>query len=144
MDLPNEVIISSIKSFCVCHFKDVKHNPDAKPHFYVNVPVNESSSLLLCIITSQIENRKNYYSKTNKKALNSLVYVDNMTLSFLSKESVIDCNQPELIGRHELIKMVDPKYGIEMKASQIPLNLQKKIIQAIQNSPVVKKYIKKC
>lgn len=97
MKLPDKLVINFIKDFCICHFKDIDHASEAPPHYYVNVPINDDSSLLLCIITSQTEKRVNYYSRSNKKALKALVYVSNKTLSFLSKKSVIDCNLAELL-----------------------------------------------
>lgn len=142
MILPDEFIINFIKDFCICHFKDTNHVPKAPPHYYVNVPVNDDSSLLLCIITSQIEKRKNYYSR-NEKALKALVYVSDKTLPFLSKESVIDCNGAELYNRIELQRRIDPKHKIQVTERNIPDSLKTQITKAVQDSPLIKRYIKK-
>ncbi len=143
MELPNELIIKFISDFCVCRFKDTNHAPEAKPHYYVNVPVCDNSSLLLCIITSQIEKKYGYYSRVSQKALKSLINVDNKSLPILSKDSVIDCNNAELFNKTELLKRVDPKFAFKVDERNIPHFLKLKIIEAIKNSPQIKPYIKK-
>ena len=143
MRLPDNVVIQSISDFCVCFFKDTKFHKDAPPHFYINVPIDDDSSLLLCIITSKIEKRKKHCAKANRKALKSLVYVDNKTLEFLSKESIVDCNEADIVNKIELQKRIDPKYKLKVIERNIPDNLKIQIVRAIKDSPLINEYIKK-
>jgi len=143
VDLPLDVIVRSLEGFCVCYFKDKRHDLNAPPHYYITVPITDDSSLLLCIITSQIEKRMLYYRKGNLSAIDSLVCVDQNSLSFLKKESIIDCNKAELIQKHELSKIIDPKYRFEIKTRDIPAQLKQEIVLAIKKSPLIKTFIKK-
>jgi len=146
MELPTDVIIESITKFSVIYFKDKRHDPNAPAHNYITVPVKDDSCLLLCIITSQISKREEYYGikVANKKALSSLVYVDSNDLPILTKRSVIDCNQAEFIRKKDLIEKIidDSTIETKLKVSNIPDKLKKEIIEAINNSPFVKPYIK--
>jgi len=142
VDIPLPLFCEYLTPFCVCHFKDKKHGPESPPHYYVIVPVSDTSSLLLCIITSQIEKRVNHYSRVNQKAIDSLVRVNQDTLTFLTKESLIDCNGSELIPKADLIKRIDSSIKPNIVTRQIPKDLKKKIVLAIKKSPVVKPHIK--
>ena len=143
MDVPLSLVAKSLKGFCVCYFKNLSYDEKAPPHYFVTVPINDELSLLVCVITSQIENKLWFYHKTNEKAIQSLVRVDKNSLPFLKKESVIECNLPLLISRHEFTKIVDPKYKFKVVARDIPSEIKKNIIKAINNSPIVKPFIKK-
>lgn len=143
MDVPLSLIAKSLSGFCVCNFKDVNHDPKAPAHYYVSVPINDDLNLLLCVITSQINNRVRYYHRTNDKAISSLVRVDKNELPFLDKVSVIECNQPVLIRKNEIYKIVDPKHNFKIVCRDIPQDIKKQVIDAIANSPLVKPFIKK-
>ena len=143
MDVPLSVLAKSLSGFTICHFKDINHDPKAPAHFYVTVPINDDLSLLLCVITSQIENRVRYYHKTNERAIDALVQVDKKDLPFLDKVSVIECNQPVLIRRNEMDKIIDPKHKFKIICRDIPRDLKEKIVSAINKSPIVKPFIKK-
>jgi hypothetical protein len=99
---------------------------------------------LLCIITSQVESRKDYYSLKQKDAVESLIDVDKNILPILKKpESVIDCNNPHFfLTQSELLNRIDSKHGIELITRDIPDSLKIQIISAIKESPLVKPYIK--
>lgn len=143
MEIPPEVVAESLSGFSVCYFKNAEHDPDAPPHYYVTVPINDDSSLLLCFVTSQIENKSWYYNKTNKDALASLVGVNKSMLPFLKKDSFIDCNQPVLVRKKDFGKIVDFDHKFKVVTRKIPAGLKKRIVKAINDSPVVKPYIKK-
>lgn len=98
----------------------------------------------MCIITSQ-EKRVNFYRKTNKKALKSLVKISNDTFAFLTKESVIDCNRMELLSKEELIKRIDPAGPCEIKtiSEKFPSFLKQEIFSAIDQSPLISPDTKK-
>lgn len=143
MDIPIDLISKSLTGYCVCRFKNINFAPEAPPHYYVVIPIKDDSNLLLCIITSQIENKVWYYHKKNDKAISCLVRIDTNTFPFLEKESVIECNQPFLIPKNELIKVVDQKHKFSVVTRNIPAEIKKKIVKAINDSPLVKPYIKK-
>jgi len=95
------------------------------------------------MITSQIESRTAYYSN-RPDAFASLIAVEKCELPFLSvNPSLIDCNNVEVVPKADLSNKYDPVYGFEMKMSSVPEALQKKIVAAIQNSPIVKPVVKK-
>lgn len=95
-------------------------------------------------MTSQVEKRKSYYLSTGKdKAIGSLVRLNQNDFPFLTKETIIDCNQPILVKKSELIHRIDPKYGFTIKVPEISESLKKQIVSAIHNSPIVRPFIKK-
>jgi hypothetical protein len=144
MDLPSEDLLNSIRDFCVIYFKDSKHQKDAPPHFYVTFPVRDALSLIICIITSQVATQKEYYRRTNAKAEKCLIQVSNDVFSFLDrkKNSVIDCNQAELLSKEELRKRIDSQTPFEIKERKIPSFLKKEVGSAIIRSPLIPKSIK--
>lgn len=143
MDISPDYIAKTLSGFCVCYFKNTTHAPEAPPHYHLTVPISDDSSLLLCLITSQIENKAWYYHKTNEAAGSCLVLVDKGDLPFLKKASVIDCNQPILIHKNKFGKIIDPDHRFEVVSRNIPKEIKEKIIMAIKDSPIVKPFIKK-
>lgn len=93
------------------------------------------------MITSQIGKRKDYYNKFNPKALSSLVKIFPKEVDILSKPSIIDCNQVEFIQKAELSSVFDSKGPFRFH-SKIPFSIEKKIIEGIKKSPLVKPYFK--
>jgi hypothetical protein len=143
ISIPPSIQISTISAPCVCHFKDKQHRPEGPPHFYVIIPVNSATDLILTMITSQVDSRTAYYSN-RPDAYASLVAVGKSDLPFLSVDpSLIDCNKVELVPKADLPSKFDPAYGFEMKLPSMPEELKKRIIAAIHNSPIVKPIIKK-
>lgn len=132
----------SITDFCVCFFKDNKHDKDAPPHYYIACPVRDTTARLFMIITSKVEKRKAYYNRTNPTNARSLVEVDEGSLSCLRKTSAIDCNLAELIYLNELDDRVNAQYGFVIVARAIPRQLQESLRAAIKRSSLVKEYIK--
>ena len=143
MEIPPEVIANSLSGFCICYFKNATHDHEAPPHYYVTAPISDHSSLLLCIVTSQVENKAWYYKKTDENALASLVAVNKSTLSFLKKESFIDCNQPVHVHKSKFSKIIDPDHNFKVVSRDIPDDLKKRIVDAVKASPIVKPFIKK-
>ncbi len=143
MDFPPDFIAKTLSGFCVCYFKNITHDLEAPPHYHITVPISDDSSLLLCIITSQIENKAWYYHKTNEEAVSCLVRVDKHDLPFLKKESIIECNHPILIHKNKFNKIVDPDHKFKVVKRDLPANIKKKIVKAIKDSPIVKPFIKK-
>ena len=141
--IPPSILINTIVTPCVCHFKDKRHRPEGPPHFYVIIPVNAATDLVLTMITSQIASTTAYYSN-NPDAYASLVAAGKSDLPFLPVDpSLINCNNVELVAKVELLKRCAPAHGFEMKTPTVPDKLKDRIITAINNSPVVKPIIKK-
>lgn len=141
--VPVRVALQSIQDWCVLHFKDVTHDRAAPPHWFLTIPINPGALFLLCIITSQVEKRLHYYQKINPKAAQSLVRLEARRFSFLSKESLIDCNATELLSIEELEKRVNRERGLNIEPQQIPSELKKRIKTGLINSPLVSPAIKK-
>jgi hypothetical protein len=141
--LPLSVIAACLQDYSIIYFKSSQHDPKAPPHYHITVPINDDLSLLLCLITSEVENKVWYYRKTNGKAIDSLVKVNPETLPFLKKESIVECNQPILIRKSELSRLVDDKHSFKMINCEVPSGVRSKLISAIKNSPIVKPFIKK-
>lgn len=143
LSIPLSIQINTIAAPCVCHFKDKQHRPEGPPHFYVIIPVNEATDLVLTMITSQIESRTAYYSN-RPDAFASLVAVEKADLPFLSvNPSLIDCNKVEVVPKADLLNKCDPAHGFDIKQPNVPEELQRRIVAAIHNSPLVKPIIKK-
>lgn len=142
MKLPPKLILEGIKDFAVLLYKDTQHDIAAPPHFFLIFPITDDPFFAVAIITSQIERKESYYGQANPKALASLVRIGSGTFPFLSRESVIECNQTEMLSVEELTRRIDPKYSLEVKAREIPLSLKKQVLQAITLSPLVPPYIK--
>ena len=68
MDIPVHLDVKFLKGYNVCYFKDVQHDVESPPHFYITIPCKDDSYLVLCIITSKIE-RKKIIIEENKKHL---------------------------------------------------------------------------
>lgn len=143
MDFPPAFIADTLKGFCVCYFKNTDHDPESPPHYHITVPISDASYLLLCVITSQMENRIKYYQRTNKRAVPCLVKVDKNDLHFLNKESIIECNQPMLVRKKNFGRIVDSKQKCKVIMRDIPSYLKEKIVKAINDSPIVRPFFKK-
>jgi len=131
------------KEFFCIKFADNRHLHKTHPHYYFCVPNNLRNCFLLVMITSQVEKKRKLYIN-NEKAQKSLIYVDDTNLSFLKKESVIDCNEAEMLMRDELFNICVPRRGREIVCfdNDIQIGIKLAIINGIKNSPIVKPYIK--
>ena len=143
MDISPGALLNSINAFCILYFKDLNHDKDAPCHFYVAFPIKDDLSLIICILTSQVEAQKGYYKRTNPKAVKCLIEIDRNILSFLNKETIIDCNKAELLSKEELKKRIDPDHPCEIKERKVPSYLKREIGSAIIQSPLISAHIKK-
>lgn len=141
MEIPLPLEIDSLEGFSVCFFKDKNYAKKSPPHFYITIPTNQNSCLIICLISSKLEKRVAYYKKSNAKCLASLVKLQKTDLGFLKTESIIDCNNAEHIHRNELKNRVVPN-TYRLISRDIPNGLKYKIIEAIRLSPKIKPYIK--
>jgi hypothetical protein len=150
MNLPLELITGNLFSdkFYICYFRDLRHKKESPPHFHVLVPVSNATFLCLCIITTKFENLSEYYNREGEeKALECLVYIDSSDFAFLtaSRGCVINCNVAEIVDKDGLDRIIDKKYGFQIKANHddFSAELKVKILNAIDESPIVKGYVKK-
>lgn len=147
MDLPFKVRLpiklQEINDFCIVHFQD-KKLPYPDLHWYVLIPAI-SLHFIVVIITSQGQKRADYYRGTPQveKAVNSLVKINNDEFSFLSKDSVIECNQAEYLDIQEIVHRTEEDKDFKIEQEKIPGYLKKEIVSAINNSPLVPPFIKK-
>ena len=124
----------------VFYFENIEHNEyNRKPHYHIAIKTNNNRYILVVMFTSQIEKREAHRS-TNQDAYNSLVYADNKDFDFLSKKSVIDCNDPLYKTKEELNSIIQ---NLQTKPTIISDEFQNKIIKAIKTSPLVRPYIKR-
>lgn len=131
----NEVLLNPLSY--VLYFEEEGFN---KPHYYLILPTkNYNDFIILTMITSQIQKRECFYEK-DLDAKDCLVYVSPDELSFLIKQSIIDCNKPLRISYQELI--LKPK----LKALKTTINasLITNIAAKINSSKRIKPAIKKC
>jgi hypothetical protein len=153
MDLPLRVLVGNLShpcaGFTVCHFKDTKHTPDAPAHFHIVISLSDNESIVLCIITSQMQKLARYYQAATESdaCLDSMVPLDNSVFGFLDRGCVVDCNQAELLTIIDLEKRIDQKYEPAFKIMandrQFDGDIKLKIVNGIINSPVVKGIVKK-
>jgi len=141
---PPQYIIDRIDDFCVLYFKDIEHSKEAPAHFYLTFPIADDRDFVICIITSKVEKRERYYRRKNAKALKALVHVNNDIFEFLERfDSVIDCNRSELLTKSELVKRIDPRWGIKVRERAVPQFIKKEVMSAILQSPLIAPNLKK-
>lgn len=125
--------------FNIYYFKNINHAPDAPAHYHVVISLKNGLSVVLCIITSQMQRLEEYYSKTDPDAIKSLVSLDPTIFSCISKPCVINCNEAELLTTTDMALLIDPVIGIQTKEydKNFDTELKVKILQAIQDSPLL-------
>jgi len=141
MDIPLSLEVKHIEGFSICFFKDKNHPKKSPSHYYITIPTNQNFYLVICLISSQWEKRRDYYEKTNKKCLSSLIVSNKTELNFLKTKSVIDCNNAEYIHKNELKNRIVPG-TYKFVSGNMPETLKTRIIDAIKISPKIKPYIK--
>ncbi len=142
IDLPPIVLVNTINKFCLFFFRDRTHQADAPPHFHVVFPVNAEANLVVTIITSQVDPLRRFY-KWKKDACDAMVPVNKDIFPFLPRESVVNCNQAELMTRFELAQRVDRLSEYRIKDCKIPSYLKVDVCTAIRKSPLIPPNLKK-
>ncbi len=138
--LPTSEKIKSIKTWYFVHFKDKAFDSSAPPHYYVIIP-SKSGYLIVCLITSNVESRVNYYNfHTGLSA--SLVHLNNNDLIFIDRKCVIDCNKPEIFTMAELEQRIDSNIWFDL-IEEVNDKIKKKVFDAINSSIMVEEAIKK-
>ncbi|TRZ48811.1 hypothetical protein D4S03_09220 [bacterium] len=140
--VPPIVLINTIDDFCLLLFRDRNHQAGAPPHFHVVFPVNAEADLVVTIITSQVGSLRQFY-KWKKDACDAMVPVNKDIFPFLTRESVVNCNQAELMTKFELAQRVDRLSEYRIKACKIPSYLKVDVCTAIRKSPLIPPNLKK-
>ena len=145
MVIPFNSFLKSIneREFGVIYFRDTEHHPGSPPHNYIIVPTEPPYCITVCLITSQIAKRKEYHK--GRPTLTSLVELDVAPFSFITKPSIIDCNYAEMINKASLETRIDKSrtYEMRIRDKDFPDKHKSPILQAINNSPIVKPFIKR-
>ena len=141
MDLPKDVIFkATLKPGGVFLYKD-EIFPE-KAHFFavINPCIVYGQPLLLVCASSQISKRKEYVKRMGID-INTLVIVQPSECSFLTKETVFDCNRV-LVRPIEVLK---EKMDIDkiIRYTEIKDDLLTKLREAVKRSPMISPKIKK-
>jgi len=112
---------------------------EGNPHYWVvlNKNIDESDPVLYLIATSKIDRVENYCKKVNPKLLNSLVFLNPVEESLLTKDTVLNCNEVKPISLRQLNKL-EVKYKGKLKEETI-----RKVIIAVEASVRVEVELKK-
>jgi hypothetical protein len=150
MNVPIEALTRSLcngkAEFNLIHFKDLKLPPNAPAHFHVTISLGDDQYLLLCIITSQMQKLERIYRFRNQQgAIDSMVPLSSDDFPTLSIGCVVNCNDTELLTRDELARRIDPSISLDFISFNQSFSdvLKNSIINAIDNSPIVKPNIQK-
>ena len=141
MDLGNTLSTIGIQPTLstVYYFENVEHGDNPQPHYHIAVPTTNGDFILLVMFTSQVDRKIEYYTLANNKALESLVHAKENDFYFLTKDSVIDCNQPIFKTREELSSIIK---NIEYREADLTDEIIDKIKEAINKSPIVRRNVK--
>lgn len=121
-------------------FKNKNFGKNAPEHYHISIPLSQQESLLLVFTTSKVTEKKTLYSN-RPNALSSLIDLSVGDLNFITKECLIDCNNPLYYSKEELETLiVDGE--IIFREDEISDELIKDIKEKIKSSPMVKPYIK--
>jgi hypothetical protein len=142
MDLGKTLELNGIRPVLttVYYFENLEHGKKDNPHYHISIPTFDGGFLLLVMFTSKIENKKEHYGLVNQNALSSLVFANKNDFIFLSKDSVIDCNQPIYKTKEELGAIIK---NLEYKEANLTQEFIEEIKEAVQSSPIVRRNIKK-
>jgi hypothetical protein len=141
--LPLDFVIktysNSNSGFNISHFKNTQHDKSAPAHFHITISLKNEMSLVVCMITSQMQRLERIYRSTEPDAIDCLIPLDSTVFPFITKSCVINCNEAKLLTSKEFAQIIDRTHGIEAKAgdNDIDLELKENIIKAIYRSPLV-------
>lgn len=134
-----EALLSALKNPSLIRFKDGRLDKAVPRHFYVALPVDRETCLLLCMITSKVEKRFDYARRM--KIVDGLVRVSKHDISCLSMDSVIDCNHTSLVSKdvHNRVWLVPGTFEMHGGISDA---VRDRVYTAIRKSAVVPDAIK--
>jgi hypothetical protein len=134
-----EDVINNFSNNLLFFINSSHANP--KGHYYLYFPANNSSFIVVTLITSTSLERIQVRHKKTPDASKSLYVIQKGDIDILYKKSIIDCNYAEQLTKEELLKIKDIKYVICEKA--IKAEIYRDIIKCIKMSPIVIPAIKK-
>jgi hypothetical protein len=150
MQIPSDIVsgvnLDCMNDFCICHFKDKNHSPEAPSHYYIVCPAPDEGKFILSITTSQVDDKILYYDFRDKEGLNSLVYLQPQDFNFTRRPSVVDCNEAEIYTKETLKQDIidyskDPAFRII--ENNLSDEFKNKILNAIVNSSIVRENVRK-
>ncbi len=134
-----EAFLTALNTCGIIRFRDKRLDQSVSEHYYVAIPVDRNMSLLLCIITSQVQKRIDYAKRM--KSIDGLVKVSKKDIPYLDMESIIDCNQTSLVP-----KTSEKLYWLEINTfkmyGELSSAVRNRVFAAIRKSPVVAEAIK--
>ncbi len=120
----------------ILYFEDKGYK---RPHFYIIIPTRDKETfIMLTMLTSQIKKRNEFY-KNDEVALSCLHFVKDEELSFLTKDTLIDCNSIHLKTKEDILK----SKKLQIKKVDIKANFLKELVKKINTSKKHKPSIKK-
>jgi len=131
-------------------FKDKNHEPDAPKHFYICLPTIDDNYVCLVMSSSQCGKIKSKYREIDElsfsekphKCSDSLIELDeNSGVSFITRESVVNCNTPKYGTLEEIKRDIDKE--ITFIDTSIPDHIYERMIEGVRKSPIVKKFIRR-
>ena len=139
--------------FNICKFKDKTLPPRVVPHYHVIISLGNNQAIVICIITSELENRKNYYERIaaktgNATLLDSLIALDKTKLKCFTLNSIVDCHQAECLTLDELHSRIDYTHPIRFQLEPDGANRffdeeqKESIVKGILNSSIVRDIVK--
>lgn len=126
---PEQFIDLTLKAGAVYKFEDKQAIEDDEPHFFIvinNDPNNELILLLTCI-SSQINKARQRIAKRNQHPY-TLVEFKEDEYDFLTKDSIVDCNEIFPKSKADLVKKCS-EGTLKILAAEI----DKKKLQELQN-----------
>jgi len=130
-------------------FKDKNHSPNSPKHYHLCLPTIDNKYICLVMFSRSYEKIKSQYERidktttfpNDKKCVDSLIDVDQSSkINFVKQKSIINCNSPIYGSLEELKNKIDG--SLKVIETNIPADIYNSLIVAVNNSPVVKQYIK--
>lgn len=141
IDIPADIAIRSVlKSGAVFYFAEETFSSD-EPHFFIVLNKNPlgDSVIFMVSTTSKVEERTNWAERAGVSA-ETLVKVDGSRCSFLTKSSVMNCND---IVRKPLQSLIDKFQNRELGLKgEVSDEVLSEIISGVKKSPLVDEYTK--
>lgn len=153
LNVITKTLCSETAGFNLIHFKDVQHLKEVGAHYWVTISLGDDKYMLISMVTSQMQKLERVYKFNNQeKAINCLVPVSRNEFPAIGKGCVVNCNETLLLTKEELILKIDTNYSSRITSNCLDCihydyefedDFKRKIIKAIENSPLVKGEVKK-
>jgi hypothetical protein len=132
--------INLIKDWDILYFADNSKPSGKDTHYHIIIPAKQDKLLIICMITSQIENCRLFWEASGEDK--NFVDVNPKNLSCLDKDSIVLCPETELVTKKCLIERISSLNAKKTDGCIIAECLKKEILTCIQRSNVVEEIIK--